>query len=564
MNRKPTKSQVSVSRLDSDRTEIAFGSEGIAGCTPLRADCGVVVHVDNFDPGRLVRLTVTHDEDELWPIETQEFINHITGVDAEDSFHFAKIAPEESPSLPRSVSLLALTKNQVKWLSPVYGLDALQIRDLHPDLFDISDQLIERGLRELKTIVRRSANPSLGQLVSRLQTYRDGVAGVTRSDVLGSLSRTGHEPDLGRDFVPPYPAPRGNRALGPDSAVEVLDFDIDHHYVDRAWWTVDATETNVTIHAASQFPDIRVYAEIREKGSGSRRVDRFELSLDTSRDGDFFTYVGRTVRDKDREATISIHASSIGEESTRSHRMKDFLNRTMAAVAAKLHALGPDVSLDTLKRSDPSLRNAVEMVETLSIWASGESPRAAQCSQLLSADRIRNIEGFGFVSDYSSLVWSIRETSSQNDVAAGSIPDIDDASAWSVIHVLDRINLERVDLPLWSTTSSDVTGFSNFQYASRIESTVPLSQSHQYAKRPDRRWLFRARRPLIRPADSRLGWLRFMSELNLVDSSDGNDASEREVTGSKSSTGMQSRRGANPTSPDPDLLWRLRIGQLGL
>lgn len=550
MNRKTHISQISVGRLDRDRTEITFGSEEIAGCTPLRADCGVVVHVDNLDPARLVRLTVTHDEDGLWPIETQEFISHITGVDAEDSFHFAKVAPKESPALPQSVGLLALTKNQAKWLSPVYGLNALQIQSLHPDLFDIGDQLIDHGLRELRNLERRSANMTLREIGTRLQAYRDGESGTTRADLFQLFSVIARVPDRGHDFVPPYPPPIGRLPLETDWAIEILEYDIDHQYIDRAWWTIDPTGTEMTIHATSQFPDVRVYAEIHEKVPGSRRVERFELSLGGSSDDGSFRYNGRAIRQKAGETRISIHASSTGESSTRLQRTNDYSNRTMAAVAAKLHALGPDVPLDTLKRSDPSFRYAVEMVESLSTWASGESRRAARCTQLLSSDRTGDIAGFGFISNYPTLAGSVMELSSHHE-----------ESAWSLIQVLDgvgraedtRQNLASLmETRLETSAHHSITGFE----------TALLSMAHTVDS--DRRWSLRTRRSLPHPTDSGLGWLRFLGNLDKVQRLGGDFTPEPEIVGSKSMTGMRSSRVAKSTAPDPLLLWRLRIGQVGL
>jgi len=547
MSKRHTNSPVSVSRPDSDRTEIAFGSEGIAGSTPLRADCGVVVHVDNFDPGRLVRLTVTHDEDGLWPIETREFIDHITGVEAEDSFDFAKAAPKESPSLPRSVSLLALAKNQARWLSPVYGLNALQIRSLHPDLFDIGDQLIDHGLRNLE---RRSTNATLREIGTRLQAYHDGDSGITKADLLEPIAGVGPGPSRGHDFIPPYPPPVGRRPLESDWAIEILEYDIDHQFIDRAWWTVDPTGTELTIHASSQFSDVRVYAEIHEKILGSRRVERFELSLRGSSDDEAFIYTGRGIRQEAGETRISIHASAAGEESTRLHRMNDFSRRTMSAVAAKLHALGPDVPLHSLKRSDPSLRYAVEMVESLSRWASGESHRAEQCAQLLSADRTGDIAGFAFISNHPTLAESVMELASPLE-----------ESAWSLIQVLDGVgrtedakpNLESLmELRLDTSARHSITGFEKH------------FRSEWFTVDSDRRRSIRARRSLPHPTDSGLGWLRFLSDLNKVEPPRSDMTPESEIVGSKSTTGMRSSRATESRSPDLPLLWRLRIGQLGL
>lgn len=556
MSKRHTNSPVSVSRPDSDRTEIAFGSEGIAGSTPLRADCGVVVHVDNFDPGRLVRLTITHDEDELWPIETREFIDHITGVEAEDSFNFAKAAPKESPALPQSVSLLALTKNQARWLSPVYGLNALQIQSLHPDLFDIGDQLIDHGLRELRNLERRTANMTLREIDTRVQAYRDGDSGITKADLLESIAGMGLGPSRGHDFIPPYPPPFGRQPLESDWAIEILEYDIDHQFIDRAWWTVDPTGTELTIHASSQFSDVRVYAEIHEKILGSRRVERFDLSLRESSDNEAFRYTGRAIRQEAGETRISIHASAAGEESTRLQRMNDFSSRTMSAVAAKLHALGPDIPLHSLKRSDPSLRYAVEMVESLSRWASGETRRAEQCAQLLSADRTGDIAGFTFISNYPTLAESVMELLSPHE-----------ESAWSLIHVLDGVGRTEGAKPNLASRLEFRPGDSALHL--RTESAPPLSfmaasKSDSRSRNPAEWWSASERLPQSDPGYSALRWLRFLSDLNKIEPPRSDMTPESEIVGSKSTTGMRSSRTTESRSPDLPLLWRLRIGQLGL
>jgi hypothetical protein len=227
----------------------------------------------------------------------------------------------------------------------------------------------------------------------------------------------------------------------------------------------------------------------------------------------------------------------------------------MSAVAAKLHALGPDVPLHSLKRSDPSLRYAVEMVESLSRWASGESRRAEQCAQLLSAERTGDIAGFAFISDYPTLAESVMELVSPHE-----------ESAWSLIQVLDGVGRTEDTKPnlasLLKVRPRDSVLQSRTEYAHLNFMEARRNDSNSWNPAEWRSWgnLWLQ----SDPGYSGLRWLRFLSDLNKVKHSRSDIPPESEIVGSKSTTGMRSSRATESRSPDLPLLWRLRIGQLGL
>lgn len=562
MNEDVTNTKLGVSRPDDDRTEISFGTEGMAGSTALRADCGVVMHVDNWDSARLVRLTVSHDDHGRWSNESREFIHFLTDIDARDSFEFLKKASDTSVTLPQSVSSLAVTKNQYRWLSPIYGLNALQIRSAHADLFDIGEQLIDHGTRALHKMVRSTGFPFLHKLAASVQSYRDGDTRVTRTDFLNSIlvPETTQNPEF--DFIPPYPPPVVRRPLLRDSDIEILEYDIDHDLVDRAWWAPDATGDGISINAMSQFSDVDVFAEIHDKGPLGLRVERIRLAETWQSDDGSFRFIGHTTRKDDHETRISIHASAVGEGSTRASRISELARRTMASVAARIHAVGPYFSMDTLLTSDPSLRADVEMASSLWAWMTGDSTRAAQCTAILSARSTSNVEGLRFVTTFPTVVGSIRAVALW-DERRPAIPEIDDSSGWMLIQALDQVGkmedietLKRLKSPL-SFSALRMDTYSEEHEVAHLSLWTEPSR--------DRRWELLARRSTVAPSALGLRWLRFMTALNSLGRNDPADnASGQGLVGSKSTTGMRSRTVPSATPPNAELMWRLRVAQAGL
>lgn len=574
MNNETTDRRITLHQLDDVTSEIVLCPDGVAGSTVLRADCGVLVHVDTWNSTQLNRLTVEHDEDGTWSESVKDFVRFLTGVEANDAYDFLRTSARRAAALPNTVSSLAVVKNQSLRLSPIYGLNALQIRPIHDDLFDIGDQLIDHGARALRDLARATDFAYLRELQTSLESYLGGRTGVTRAEFLESFLISSAPAPIGDHFIPPYPVPRELPTLDDDPAVEILEYDIDHDLVDRAWWTFSTDSEVIEVKATSQFADIEVFAHLHEKGSSARRIERVKLQMvGSSKDGSAM-FSGRLPWNVALESRISIHESESSELRTRTTRVHALAQRKMAHVAAKLHAVGPSMSMDVLRASDPHLRADVEMVVSLLTWAVGDSNLSEECAHVLTARTTDELAGFGFVSTTPSMVESIRSLIAAQEEGSPSVPELYDGTNWLLMQELDRI-CERQE-PTWgarpfagsvkSAISSESTAFQPAD--TRIDSreifpaAFALRLNLFESENRDRRWGLRSRRALFTPpTPTGLRWLRFLTEWSSPNKEEAaTGSSSAPIVGSRSTTSTTMRT----DRVDKEFLWQLKVAQTGL
>jgi len=566
MNSNTEKFQPEVRVVDENHVSIVIASEGPAGSTPLRADCGVVAKVDNWDPARLVELVTEHDGGS-WSDECRKFVGFLTGIDAGGPFDFMMDAGDGVGDLPATVSSLAVTRNQYLHLSPIYGLNALQIRSGHEDLFDIENQMVEQGVRAIEKLARSTGFDYLIEFATKVRNFHRGEDGVTKATFLESIA-TRTPPDVSEnDLVPPYPVPRTGPLPIHDAAIEILPFDIDHDFVDRACWTFSVEDDRATVYATSRVPNTDVFAEIVEKGPSTRRVERIRLvPTGESSDGSSL-YTGNFKWNENTESRFTIHESDVGESSTRSTRVRDMSRRVMASVAARLHAVGSSMTLETLRAADPVIRTDVEKMVSLLAWTAGDTAMAKTCSSFLEARTFEEVQGFRGVGTSPTIVDSIRARISQQSPDQQVVPTLNDLSQWRLLQKLDRV-LDEVDVlepwyasvTAYKNEASLVTRFNPFE--SRELSLGPSVGVGKVWETDRRKELWLRSRPAM---ENNNRWIRFAYKIGeLGDKRASEQSGSSSTQGNETATQSLSWRLPYTTSSDEALLWRLRLGQAGL
>jgi hypothetical protein len=335
-------------------TKIVFCDEGVAGTTRLRLDHDVVLGIDTWNLGQLNELLVIVPEgDRNWSAQQTKLVAEITSISAQNIEQFLKSFATVSPNirLDQSFGRLAMAENLSVQLSDLYALEALFIREFNPAMRTAIGQTANRGVPIIEDIYFKAESPN----------YEFSVDLISEA-VLDIFS--GNLPNLGfvdnqRTFAsstdgshtPAYPVPNAlRRPTVPLNAILIEDFDIDHLFVDRAWYTVSADEKSLEIFALSEFEDMDTFASVIDV-TGTHRL---QLQPTSETQDDLFLFQALTPWDGD-SCRIEIHQNNFGESAPRNIRAEVYAKHLMANVTARLQTVARTGDFAELIQADPTL-----------------------------------------------------------------------------------------------------------------------------------------------------------------------------------------------------------------
>jgi hypothetical protein len=335
-------------------TKIVLSDEGVAGTSRLRLDHDVILGIDTWNLGQLNELLVIVPEGRRnWSAPQTNLGAEITSISAENPEQFLKSFAAESPNiqLDRSFGLLVLAENLSVQLSDLYALEALFIRDFNPAMRAAIGQTANRSIPIVKDIYFKAESPN----------YEFSVDLISEA-VLDIFS--GNLPNLGfvdnqRTFAsstegshtPAYPVPNAlRRPTVPLNAILIEDFDIDHPFVDRAWYTVSNDEKSLEVFALNEFEDMDTFASVIDV-TGTHRL---QLQPSSALQDDLFVFHATTPWSGD-SCRIEIHQKGSGESAPRSVRAEVVAKQSMAYVAARLQTVARTADFAQLIQADPTL-----------------------------------------------------------------------------------------------------------------------------------------------------------------------------------------------------------------
>jgi hypothetical protein len=334
--------------------KIVLCDEGVAGTSRLRLDHDVILGIDTWNLGQLNELLVIVPEGhQNWSAPQTNLVAEITSISAENPEQFLKSFATESPNiqLDRSFRRLVLAENLSVQLSDLYALEALFIRDFNPAMRAAIGRTANRSIPIVKDIYFKAESPN----------YEFSVDLISEA-VFDIFS--GNDPNLGfvdnqRTFAsstegshtPAYPVPNAlRRPTVPLNAILIEDFDIDHPFVDRAWYTVSNDEKPLEIFALNEFDDVDTFASVIDV-TGTHRL---QLQPSSELQDDLFVFQATTPWSGD-SCRIEIHQKGSGESAPRSVRAEVVAKQSMAYVAARLQTVARTSDFDQLIQADPTL-----------------------------------------------------------------------------------------------------------------------------------------------------------------------------------------------------------------
>jgi hypothetical protein len=151
--------------------------------------------------------------------------------------------------------------------------------------------------------------------------------------------------------TPAYPVPNAlRRPTVPLNAILIEDFDIDHPFVDRAWYTVSNDEKSLEIFALNEFDDMDTFASVIDV-TGTHRL---QLQPSSELQDDLFVFQATTPWSGD-SCRIEIHQNNFGESAPRNIRAEVYAKHLMANVTARLQTVARTGDFAELIQADPTL-----------------------------------------------------------------------------------------------------------------------------------------------------------------------------------------------------------------
>lgn len=362
-------------------TKIVLCDEGVAGTSRLRLDHDVILGIDTWNLGQLNELLVIVPEGSRnWSAPQTNLVAEITSISAENPEQFLKSFAAESPNiqLDRSIRRLVLAENLSVQLSDLYALEALFIRDFNPAMRAAIGRTANRSIPIVKDIYFKAESPN----------YEFSVDLISEA-VLDIFS--GNHPNLGfvdnqRTFAsstegshtPAYPVPNAlRRPTVPLNAILIEDFDIDHPFVDRAWYTVSNDEKSLEIFALNEFDGMDTFASVIDV-AGTHRLQLHPTS--ETRDG-LFLFQASTPWSGD-SWRIEIHQSNFGESAPRNNRAEVYTKHLMANVTARLQTVARTADFAELIQADPTLDIDLDRCRLLFSGIAKRPDLALACQQI--------------------------------------------------------------------------------------------------------------------------------------------------------------------------------------
>jgi len=335
-------------------TKIVFCDEGVAGTTRLRLDHDVILGIDTWNLGQLNELLVIVPEGgQNWNALQTSLVAEITSISSQNVEQFLKLFAAESPNiqLDQSIRRLALAENLGVQLSDLYSLEALFIREFKPALGTAIGQTANRGVPIVEDIYFKADTPNYEfsvDLISEavLDIFNGDVPNLGFVDNQRTFASSTEESD-----TPAYPVPNAlRRPTVPLNAILIDDFDIDHPFINRAWYTVSNDEKSLEIFALNEFDDVDTFASVIDV-AGSHRL---QLQPTSVLQDDLYVYQALAPWGGDT-CRVEIHQSNFGESASRSNRAEVYVKHIMANVTARLQTVARTSDFDQLIQADPTL-----------------------------------------------------------------------------------------------------------------------------------------------------------------------------------------------------------------
>ena len=335
-------------------TKIVLCDEGVAGTSRLRLDHDVILGIDTWNLGQLNELLVIVPEGHRnWSALQTKLVAEITSISAENPEQFLKSFATVSPNirLDQSFGRLSMAQNLSVQLSDLYALEALFIREFNPAMRTAIGQTANRGIPIVEDIYFKAESPNYEFSV-------DLISEAVLDIFSGNLTNLGFV-DNQRTFAsstegshtPAYPVPNAlRRPTVPLNAILIEDFDIDHPFVDRAWYTVSTDEKSLEIFALSEFEDMDTFASLIDV-TGTHLL---QLQPTSETQDDLFLFQALTPWDGD-SCRIEIHQNNFGESAPRNIRAEVYAKHLMANVTARLQTVARTADFTHLLEADPTL-----------------------------------------------------------------------------------------------------------------------------------------------------------------------------------------------------------------
>ena len=178
--------------------------------------------------------------------------------------------------------------------------------------------------------------------------------------------------------TPAYPVPNAlRRPTVPLNAILIDDFDIDHPFVNRAWYTVSADEKFLEIFALSEFDDMDTFASVIDV-TGTHRL---QLQPTSETQDDLFLFQASTPWSGD-SWRIEIHKNNSGESAPRNIRAEVYAKHLMTNVTARLQTVARTADFTHLLEADPTLGIDLDRCRLLFSGIAKRPDLALTCQQI--------------------------------------------------------------------------------------------------------------------------------------------------------------------------------------
>ena len=431
----------------SGLTKIVFCEEGVAGTTRLRLDHDVVLGIETWNLGQLNELLVIVPEDnQNWSAQQTKLVAEITSISAQNIEQFLKSFATTSPNirLDQSFGRLAMAENLSVQLSDLYALEALFICEFNPAMRTAIGQTANRGVPIIEDIYFKAESPNFEfsvDLMSEavLDIFSGNFPNLGFVDNQRTFASSTEESD-----TPAYPVPNAlRRPTVPLNAILIDDFDIDHFFVNRAWYTVSANEKFLEIFALSEFQDMDTFASVIDV-TGTHRL---QLQPTSETQDDLFLFQALTPWDGD-SCRIEIHQSKFGESAPRSNRSEVYAKQLMANVTARLQTVARTGDFAELIQADPTLDIDLDRSRLIFDGIAKRPDLALACEQIRrSFANPHNNESLFSSWERCQTIEIVRKLLSIGiDSDLPEIPELNEQSKWSQLRrskeLVDTLNAQ--------------------------------------------------------------------------------------------------------------------------
>jgi len=237
------------------------------------------------------------------------------------------------------------------------------------------------------------------------------------------------------------------RPTVPLNAILIEDFDIDHPFVDRAWYTVSTDEKSLEIFALNEFDGMDTFASVIDV-TGTHRLQLQPTS--ETQDG-LFLFQASTPWSGD-SWRIEIHQSNFGESAPRNNRAEVYTKHLMANVTARLQTVARTADFAQLIQADPTLDIDLDRCRLIFGGIAKRPDLALTCQQIRrSFTNPQNNESLFSSWERCQTIEIVRKLLSVGiDSDLPEIPELNEQTQWSQLRrtkeLVDTLNAQLVDL----------------------------------------------------------------------------------------------------------------------